>query len=70
MLLIFRGWLAGYQVERVVSLGNLPVFAGIRDPVLITITNRPPEHPVRVTEAVEPGTEGRGSHFLSYNLHH
>jgi hypothetical protein len=33
----------------------------MRDPVLITITNNPPEHPVRVTDAVEPGKEGQGS---------
>ncbi|MEI7433194.1 MAG: hypothetical protein WCJ93_02955 [Methanomicrobiales archaeon] len=57
----FRGWLAGYQVERVISLGNLQSFAGMSDPVLITITNHPPEHPVSVTDAVEPGIEGPGS---------
>jgi hypothetical protein len=47
----FREWLAGYQVERVVSLGKLQSFSGIRDPVLITFVNRPPAHPVRVTSA-------------------
>ena len=57
----FRGWLAGYQLEQVIGLRDLPVFAGMRDPVLITITNRPPDHPVRVTDAVEPGKDGPGS---------
>lgn len=56
---LFRGWLAGYQVESVIRLGNLPLFASMRDPVLITIANRPPEYPVRVTDAVEPGKEGQ-----------
>jgi|GEM_PF-3988439 len=57
----FRGWLASYQVEHVISLGNLPVFAGMRDPVLITITKLPHDHPVRVADAVEPGKDALGS---------
>ncbi len=57
----FRGWLASYQLEHVIGLGDLPVFAGMRDPVLITITNRPPDHPVRVTDAVQPGKDSLGS---------
>ena len=61
---LFRGWLAGYQVERVISLGNLPPFAGMRDPVLITITNHSPEHPVCVMDAEGPGKDGPGS--ISY----
>jgi hypothetical protein len=57
---LFRGWLAGYQVEHVVGLGNIPAFTGIRDPLLITISRNPPEHPVLVAEAVETVTEGPG----------
>jgi hypothetical protein len=59
----FRGWLAGYQVDSVTSLGDLPLFSGMRDPVLITITNHPPEHPVRVADidAAGPEKEGPGS---------
>ncbi|MCU0630577.1 MAG: hypothetical protein MUF37_05455, partial [Methanoregulaceae archaeon] len=52
---LFRGWLAdGYQVESITGLGHLPVFAGMRDPMVITISNHPPGHPVRVCDAVEP----------------
>ncbi len=57
----FRGWLASYQVEYVVSLGNLPVFANMRDPMLITITNCPYDHPLLVADAVEPGKDALGS---------
>lgn len=61
---LFREWLAGHQVERVINLGNLPQFTGIRDPVLITIANNPPKFPVRVTDAVEPGNEERGNRYF------
>lgn len=58
---LFRGWLAGHQIESVIRLGNHPTFAGMRDPVLITITRHPPDHPVRVGDAIEHGKEGPGS---------
>jgi len=48
----FRGWLAGYQVENIISLKNHPAFAGVCDPLLITITNHPGQHPARVMDLV------------------
>ena len=60
----FRRWLAGYQVDSVASLGNLPFFSGMRDPLLITITNHLPGSPVRVIDAAEQA--GRGSGCVSF----
>jgi hypothetical protein len=57
---LFRGWLAGHEVESIVGLGNLSIFAGMRDPLMITIKNHPPGHLVRVSEALQPPGDGRG----------
>ncbi|MEI6294213.1 MAG: hypothetical protein WCP36_11055, partial [Methanomicrobiales archaeon] len=54
---LFRGWLAGHQVERITGLGNLPLFAGMRDPLIITVSKHLPMHPVRVTDATSPSGE-------------
>ena len=61
---LFRGWLAGYQVNSIIGLGNLPIFSGMRDPLIITVSNHPPGHPVRVTEATEPS--GTGQEDISF----
>ena len=61
---LFRGWLADYQVDSIIGLGNLPIFAGMRDPLIITVSNQPRGHPVRVTEAAEPS--GTGQEDISF----
>ncbi len=58
---LFRRWLAGYQVDSISSLGNLPFFTGMHNPVLITVRNHPPEHPVRTASATGLIKEGAGS---------
>ena len=60
---LFRGWLAGHQVERITGLGNLPLFAGMRDPLIITVSKHLPMHPVRVTDATAPSGEGQDISF-------
>ena len=57
---LFRGWLAGYQIENIIDLGNLPIFADMRDPLIITVSNHPPLHPVHVSDTTEPAGKGRG----------
>jgi hypothetical protein len=63
---LFRGWLAGHEIGSIVSLGDLSLFAGMRDPLMITIKNHPPCHPVRVSEAYELPDGGQGEIFFRF----